>query len=587
MKQIYIIAFFLLPFSGFSQLYIKPFGNQDSYVYVEGQFIFVEKEIDLTVNPSGTSNAGIYLRNEAQLLQGNSNSANTGNGLISVFQEGNATAFTYNYWCSPVQNNSNSPLFGNILFEPIDKINSNKAKITSELNGNANPLTISNRWIYKYSGTDYSDWIYIGNTFDINPGEGFTMKGVSGTNSNVILYGISNNPGNKQRYDFRGRPNTGNITLEIKEDESMLVGNPYPSALDLNIFLQENTIITGIAYFWDSSPIPSHYLNEYQGGYGAYSPAAGNKGYVPAIFSKYDVNGNLINHNIETGNYYARRYSPIGQGFLVVGKEKGNLTFKNEYRKIEKENSSTSEFKSKLIPQKIPDTEKVALLRLNVEFKNQYVRQLLLIHSEIATSGIDRAMDAQNLSLLESDCGWLLENESYLINVLPFEQQENIPLYLRLSEKTELNFKIAALENFNTEVFLFDSVTGLYFDLKNQDYKIELNEGEYHNRFKIVYTNPNLISAKVEIKETVKPHKDYVIFQNNPLTRLEITNSTQNTFTSIALFDSTGRKIFEFKNVRTQNYFEFPTPNLSNGIYMVKITGQTGTIISKKVIISN
>ena len=103
MKQIYIIAFFLLPFSGFSQLYIKPFGNQDSYVYVEGQFIFVEKEIDLTVNPSGTSNAGIYLRNEAQLLQGNSNSANTGNGLISVFQEGNATAFTYNYWCSPVQ----------------------------------------------------------------------------------------------------------------------------------------------------------------------------------------------------------------------------------------------------------------------------------------------------------------------------------------------------------------------------------------------------------------------------------------------------------------------------------------------------
>src|SRR5680860_99650 len=97
MKQIYVIPFFLLPFPGFSQLYIKPYGNQDSYVYVEGQFIFVEKEIDLTLNPSEPVNAGIYLRNEAQLLQGNSNSTNTGKGLISVFQEGNATAYTYNY----------------------------------------------------------------------------------------------------------------------------------------------------------------------------------------------------------------------------------------------------------------------------------------------------------------------------------------------------------------------------------------------------------------------------------------------------------------------------------------------------------
>jgi hypothetical protein len=587
MKQIYIIGFFLLTFSGFSQLYIKPYGNQDSYVYVEGQFMFVEKEIDLAINPSGISNAGIYLRNEAQLLQGKSNSANTGKGLISVFQEGNATAFTYNYWCSPVQNNSNSLLFGNILFEPIDKTNSNQAKITNELNGNADPLTISKRWIYKFSGTDYSDWVYIGNTFDINPGEGFTMKGVSGSNTNAVLYGISNNPGNKQRYDFRGMPNTGNITLEVNNNESRLVGNPYPSALDLNAFLQENKSITGIAYFWDSSPVASHYLNKYEGGYGAYSPAAGNSGYVPAVFSKYDGSGNLINHQSETGNYYARRYAPIGQGFLVVGNEKGNLTFKNEYRKIVKENSSTSEFKSKLILPKIPDTENIPLLRLNIEFNNQYIRQLLLIHSENATSGIDRAMDAQNLSLLESDSGWYLENESYLINVLPFDPNEKIPLYLELSEKTELNFKIVALENLNSEVFLFDSETGLYYDLKNQNYKIQLNEGEYHNRFKIAYNNPNLIPVEEEIEKIEKPLKDYVIFQNNPHTRLEITTPTQNKSTSIALFDSTGRKIFEFKNVVNQNYFEFPTTNLSNGIYIVKITGPTGNINSKKVIVSN
>ena len=585
--QIYIIAFFLLPFLGFSQLYIKPSGNQDSYVYVEGQFLFVEKGIDLTINPSENTRAGIYLRNKAQLLQGNSNSSNTGDGFISIFQEGKATAYTYNYWCAPVQNNSNSVLFGNILFEPIDKLNSIQAKITGDLNGNANPLTISNRWIYKLSGADYSDWLYIGNTFDIKPGEGFTMKGVTGSNINVVLYGVSNNPGNQQRYDFRGKPNTGNITLDINKDESKLVGNPYPSALDLNAFLQENNSITGIAYFWDSRPVETHYLNEYEGGYGAYSPAAGNNGYVPAVFSKFDTGGNAINRNAESGIYYARRYSPNGQGFLVVGNKKGSLTFKNEYRRFEKENSITSEFKSKLISLKSSDSEKFVLLRLNIEFNNKFIRQIMLIHSDIATHGIDRAMDAKNLSVLESDSGWLLENENYLINVLPFDLSDKIPLFLKLTEKMEVNFKIAAQENFNPEVFLFDSETGLFYDLKNQDFKIQLNEGEYHNRFKITYAKSDLDPINEEIVEMINPIKDYAIFQNNPVSKLEINTPNNNISTSITLFDGTGKKIFEFNNVVNQNHFEFPTSNLSNGIYIVKITGPTGTIVSKKVIISN
>jgi len=587
MKQIYIIAFFLFAFPVFSQVFIKPYGNQDSYLYVEGQLLFVENGIDLTLNPSETTKAGIYLRDEAQLLQGNSNSANTGNGLISVFQEGNATAFTYNYWSSPVQNNSNSLLFGNILFEPIDKTTSKYALITNELNGNANPLTISKRWIYKFTGTDYSDWVYAGNTFDLSPGEGFTMKGVSGTNMNVVLYGIANNPGNKQRYDFRGKPNNGSISLSVNKDVSKLVGNPYPSALDLNAFLQDNKSITGIAYFWDSSPVTSHYLTEYEGGYGSYSPAAGNKGYVPAVFSKYDGGGNPLNHNAESGNYYARRYSPIGQGFLVVGNQNGILSFKNEYRKFEKENSSTSEFKSKENPTKNTDAEPIAMLRLNIEFNNQYVRQLLLVHSEMATPGIDRAMDAQNLSVLETDIGWFLENESYLINVLPFEESDKIPFFLNLAEKKEVSFKIVGLENFNSEVFLFDSETGLVHDLKNQEYKIHLDKGEYHKRFMIIYTNPNLISAKDKIVELERLPDVLSIFQNNPATRLEIAVPLDYLPNSISLFDSSGRKIFESKGVNNQNYQEFSTENLSNGIYIVKITGPNGHIVSKKVIISN
>jgi hypothetical protein len=45
----------------------------------------------------------------------------------------------------------------------------------------------------------------------INAGEGFTMKGTSEVNT--YCKWVQNNPGSKQRYDFRGKPNDGTIQL--------------------------------------------------------------------------------------------------------------------------------------------------------------------------------------------------------------------------------------------------------------------------------------------------------------------------------------------------------------------------------------
>ena len=337
--------------------------------------LFVEKEITLLANNKTDAAPNIFLRNQSQLLQGNANSKNAGDGKISVFQEGVATSYTYNYWSAPVIDPNLNATFGTIFFDPQDRTKSNPAIITSELNGTSIPLIISNKWIYKLSGTDYTDWEYVGDKFKVSPGEGFTMKGVAGTNQNVIIYGIANNPGGNQRYDFRGIPNSGNYSLSIKEGESKLVGNPYPSALDLNKFLLENTSTTGIAYFWDSKSTGSHYLNEYEGGYGAYSPGAGINGYVPAIFNKFDGYGNSISTSGVTGNYYARRYSPIGQGFIVIGSKDGNIHFKNEFRSYVKEDLVLSQFKSKTKKKSKTASEESPYLRLN----NTKLRQLQLL----------------------------------------------------------------------------------------------------------------------------------------------------------------------------------------------------------------
>jgi hypothetical protein len=85
----------------------------------------------------------------------------------------------------------------------------------SNYDGIYSPLSISSTWIYKLiNANNYSQWIFVGGASTLAPGEGFSMKGTSGTDTtDPETSGITNNPGGAQRYDFRGKPNDGNITL--------------------------------------------------------------------------------------------------------------------------------------------------------------------------------------------------------------------------------------------------------------------------------------------------------------------------------------------------------------------------------------
>jgi hypothetical protein len=54
---------------------------------------------------------------------------------------------------------------------------------------------------------------------------------------------------------FTGIPNNGSIPITIGVTDSFnLIGNPYPSALDADKFLQENRgVLGGTIYFWTHS----------------------------------------------------------------------------------------------------------------------------------------------------------------------------------------------------------------------------------------------------------------------------------------------------------------------------------------------
>ena len=596
MKQYYIILALIFPILVNAQvdLYVAPSTNGDSYVYVNDEILFVTKGINLKKNSTGSTEASIYLRNEAQLLQGD-NIENSGDGYLSVFQEGTSNAFDYNYWGMPVKTEGKT--LNHILYEPVDKTLSTQARMTSNLNGSANPLTISTRWIYKFSGVGYSSWQHIGNNISQLPtGLGFTMKGTNGTNS-VTVNGVQNNPGSEQRYDFRGIPNNGNITVNINGSNTLLVGNPYPSALDLNAFLSDpDNDITGIAYFWDSvENVNSHYLQDYEGGYGAYSPGAND--YVPATFRRYaNQTGEVIERNNDrNGGDYELRYAPIGQGFNVVGTpEGGTVTFKNSHRVYDPSTDIKSQAKSQeettsANSSVIIDNEQPIRIRLNVSLNDTYTRQLLVAFNNSSTTGPDRAMDAPMFGKLASDAAFNIDGGEYMINVLPFDRSKMIPLNVLTANEMEVDFFVAGTDFLDNEnIFLYDSENNRYTDIKKEHYKVQLN-GDFKDRFFIAFENDQpteeeKVQASAEEEEFVAAID---VFQNNNEGRLQVAVPQNVQVKHISVYNLNAGAVISKDVSSSEKQFSFSTANLRDAIYIVQINTVDNRTVTKKITVKN
>jgi len=564
-----------------AQLYLA--ANPDSYVYVSDQFLYVKQDVNLG------QNSNIFLRNGGQLLQGTTGvSANQGQGKLSVFQEGTVDNFEYNYWCSPVGNASaaiGNEAFGiAMLNRPTSITSSTPATILSmsSLNGEAaNPnLKIASYWIFKFlSSASYSQWVSVGAATTIAPGEGFTMKGTMGTDNSFTEKGVPNNPGAAQRYDFRGKPNDGNITITVGAGKLTLTGNPYPSAIDLQAFLLAETNCTGVAYFWEQDKtVNSHAIAAYQGGYGTY--AAATDTYVPPTFYAYDVSGTQLNV-VGTGTNYPRRFSPIGQGFMVEGSVDGTLTMRNSYRVYQKE--GVNSYFERPAPNKMSkdDGQAAALqnpqIRFNVLMNDKNVRQLALTFNPLATDGVDRAMDAKVFGNTGADSFFAIAGGEYNIAALDFDISKRIPLGFKADVATTFKIVVAEMINFDSveNVYLYDKQQNTYVDIKDVAFEIALSEGIEANRYEITF-------AKSAVGLTVDENT-FDIFQDNNAQELTVSNPQMVGLKSCSLYDLTGKIVLYKTNLGAESTYRFSTAGLNDGVYIVKLLTDKGESVTRKI----
>lgn len=617
-----------------AQIYVSP----NSYVFVNDAYLYVQQDVNLD------NNGNFYLRNKSQLLQGNtSSSLNQGLGNLSIFQEGTSNNFGYNYWCSPVGVPSATVGNGNFgitrLNRPTAIITSSPATIlsASSLNGVStnSSLSIASRWIYKYvQSNQYGQWSYVGNTSTINPGEGFTMKGVSGSDSVVAdaVEGVANNSGNNQRYDFRGKPNEGTINIPVGNTAGpdypnrTLTGNPYPSAINLNLFLLENSgytvnysdgtysltgspIINGSAYFWEhEKPATSHYVSQYIGGYGVYvangATAFSPGTYTSATWNTYNGDGTPNTTGSSTGSAYLRMFTPIGQGFKVQGEvASGNAQMKNLYRAFVKEGvASNSEFErssnvnfSNNNWEEIPNVAnvdytqfsklQVPQFKIHTIMNDEFTRETVIAFNNNASDSYDFALDALAPdSNLPRDVYFPLEGDKqFVISTLPFDIDKKMPIAFKTDIQATFKLSVNELINFDLaqEIFVHDKETDIYYDIKNSFFSITLSPGVYKTRFEITFKNTD---ATLGLDDEII--SSFEVYQNNDNQELTIFNTLQKDVKSIKLYDVTGKLVINKTNLGTSEQIQVSTSGLSDGVYFVKLTTHDNFNVDKKVSIS-
>ncbi|MEM6517606.1 MAG: T9SS type A sorting domain-containing protein [Bacteroidota bacterium] len=599
-KTFFIIGSLLISFSSFSQLSVRDNG----YIFVSDQVLFVEDDINLN-----ESDSKLYLRNEAQLIQGTGTTGNSGVGELSVYQTGNADVVTFNYWCSPVGipigPNGNSDIRVDLIDEatnvvtsgdPTGLISSIDAGFTNDYDGLTAPLRISNRWLYNYiASNQFSSWIPLNETTTFNTGLGFTMKGIDG---------VSN-----QLYDFRGKANNGNIENLVGVNMFTLIGNPYPSAIDAREFMhdpQNSSAITGVLYYWEQQP-ESHFFSSYIGGYATYTitnTEPPSETFAFATFAKYDSNG-IPNFTPPGpgGTKRAERYIPVGQGFMIEGVADANVVLRNNHRVFEKIAPGNSQFFRILNESNnsadtntantnssvayneyglsiVPDGHK--RFRLNVTFNDEFVRQLVHNFHSTATDGFDYGFEAKMSSTAPNEASWILDDVPYVIQANAFDTDLVIPVVVNAESDQAISFSLFDVQNFDESqsIYIHDMDNNIYVDLREQSYDINISAGQYDSRFEIVFVSETL-------NQDFEEFSNLNVFANNKISTITVQNPNLLDIKTVRLYDINGRLILNEAIKSVASTYNFSSESLSDGVYVDKIETRDNKSLSKKLILKN
>lgn len=519
------------------------------------EVITVKKAVIIDNDPL----AEMELQNNAQLIQIDELDANFGTKFTTT-RNYTATNIDYVYWSAPTKSFSSALLpngarygwdpvfpntngtFGNWI-EPEPMMVAGKGYIARTLNGFSTPTTLP-----------------------------FTFNGQP--NNGLINVAI-------ERGSIQGLPTDPPLTYPIVgsaikwDDNWNLVGNPYPSAINVLKFLSDvdNTVIEGFVHVWTHNTPPSDLIAD---------PFYDNFviNYTSDDYVVYNGLGTVEGPIGFNGNIAS------GQSFFVMMEDgpaiSSTISFKNSMRRNTVTNTvyDNSQFYRNASTTALIAGERNRIWLDIISAQNK-IKRTLVGYIETATNEKDRIFDAlttpENMELYsfldETDA------QEYCIQgrALPFVVTDKVKLGINIPVAGAYKIAIGAVDGLFTDnqpIYLEDKLLDVIYDLRAAPYDFTSVDGKFDDRFVLRYTSSNLGGSDFNAANTV------VVTTNENL--ININSQTEN-ITHVQVFDLLGRQLYSNSSLNTLSH---SIANLAkNQALIIKIKLNNGSLISKKIIV--
>ncbi|MGJ8594021.1 MAG: T9SS sorting signal type C domain-containing protein [Aquaticitalea sp.] len=482
----------------------------------------------------------LYIENNGSLVQVENDGVNSGN--ISL--QRNTTpmkALDYTYWSSPVSNWKLNQL---------------------------SPNTSASRY-YTYNAAT-GNWVsQNGGNVEMEASKGYIVRAPNGWSVDNATNGIFSG-------NFTGAPNNGIFPVDVSKGPtniSNLIGNPYPSAIDIDAFILNSTnsaIFEGTIYLWTHNTAISNTI-----------PGENTYNYTADDYATYNLTGGVKTSDTAiTGGVASTGKIASGQAFFIDVKPSladGNYqgVFTNDMRLVgqngqffrnSEENTETSIEKNRLW--------------LHIKNAEGAYHETLLGYIEGATNDLDYGFDGKfidggNYVNIYSLLG--TQKLSIQGRELPFDSSETIPLGYKSLISGAMSIGIEDTDGFfiGKTVYLHDAVTGETHTLNEGPYNFETIIGTFDNRFELRFENETLgfELPQATIANLKVFTNDGAITVSSPLT----------TIASVSVFDITGKQLAFYDRINS-NHFETDTLFMGHQVLVVKTVFGTNQTIIRKIV---
>ena len=369
-------------------------------------------EIQNNISNNGTFN----ILNTGSLVQINDLGLNTGN----IFYERitSVKLQDYVYWSAPVTGTTVAGMF------PTSPFRYSWATTTANANGGQGTWT-------PYSG-------------NMLAGNGYIVRAPNGTSPSITsslinsFNGVPRNgvytPTVSRGTDFTGLGTQG-ITRTINDDNWNLLGNPYPSAISVNEFLETNKLVVdGFVKIWTHGQLPTSTINPF---------------YQDFVFNYYASDYISINKTGATSGAIGDYRIGSGQGFMVLmlpgAIGSSTVTFNNSMRS--KTFGNTQFFKTNNIKNTINENGEQNRIWLDLVSATETTRTLVG-YVQGATQNKDNMYDAFTDYKSAQNFYSLIDNNPMTIQgrSLPFNDQDVVPMGIQIPTNGIYTIAIATVD---------------------------------------------------------------------------------------------------------------------------------------------